>query len=65
MTEGEEIDVYILGVDREKERVSLSRKRLLKSPWEVVMEKYQEGDVIEGTVVRIAAFGAFVEIEPE
>lgn len=63
LQEGEEIDVYILALDREKERVSLSRKKLLKSPWEIVMEKFQEGDIIEGTVVRIAPFGAFVEIE--
>ena len=58
-----EIEVYILGLDREKERVSLSRKKLLKSPWEIVMEKYKPGDIVEGTVVRIAPFGAFVEIE--
>ncbi len=62
--EGEEIDVYIMGLDREKQRVSLSRKKLLKSPWEKVVEKYKEEDVVEGTVVRIAPFGAFVEIEP-
>jgi ribosomal protein S1/(E)-4-hydroxy-3-methyl-but-2-enyl pyrophosphate reductase len=60
--EGDEIEVYILGLDREKERVSLSRKKLLKSPWEIVMEKYKPGDIVEGTVVRIAPFGAFVEI---
>jgi len=64
LTEGEEIEVYVLGVDREKDRVSLSRKKLLKSPWEVVVEKYHEGDIITGKVVRIAAFGAFVEVEP-
>ncbi|MEA1961951.1 MAG: bifunctional 4-hydroxy-3-methylbut-2-enyl diphosphate reductase/30S ribosomal protein S1 [Bacillota bacterium] len=64
VSEGDEIQVYILALDREKQRVSLSRKKLLKSPWEIVVEKYQEGDVIEGTVVRIAPFGAFVEIEP-
>jgi len=64
LNEGDELDVYILALDREKERVSLSRKKLLKSPWEIVVEKYQEGDIIEGTIVRIASFGAFVEIEP-
>lgn len=64
LTEGEELDVYVLDIDREKERVSLSRKKLLKSPWEIVLEKYREGDIIEGKVVRIAPFGAFVEIEP-
>jgi len=64
LTEGEEIEVFILALDREKQRVSLSRKKLLKSPWEIVLSKYNEGDIIEGTVVRIAPFGAFVEIEP-
>lgn len=64
LKEGDEIDVYILALDREKQRVSLSRKKLLKSPWEIVVEKYHEGDVIDGKVVRIAPFGAFVEIEP-
>lgn len=64
LTEGEELEVYILALDLEKERVSLSRKKLLKSPWEMAMEKYNEADIIEGTVVRIAPFGAFVEIDP-
>lgn len=64
LSEGEEIEVYILALDREKQRVSLSRKKLIKSPWELVLEKYNEGDIIEGTVVRTAPFGAFVEIEP-
>jgi len=64
LQEGEEIEVYVLGVDREKERVSLSRKKLMKSPWEIVVEKYHEGDIIQGKVVRIASFGAFVEVEP-
>lgn len=63
VNEGEEIDVFILALDREKERVSLSRKALLKSPWQKVVEKCSEGDIIEGTVVRTAPFGAFVEIE--
>ncbi len=64
LNEGDEIDIYILALDREKQRVSLSRKKLLKSPWEIVTEKYAEGDIIDGKVVRIAPFGAFVEIEP-
>lgn len=64
LQEGDEIDVYVLGLDRDKERVSLSRKKLLKSPWELALEQYKEGDVIEGTVVRIAPFGAFVELDP-
>lgn len=64
LSEGDEIEVYILGLDREKERVSLSRKKLLKSPWELALEKYHQNDIVEGTVVRIAPFGAFVELDP-
>ncbi len=64
LNEGDEINVYILALDYEKERVSLSRKKLLKSPWEIAQEKYHEGDIVEGTVVRIAPFGAFVELDP-
>ncbi|HCF50135.1 MAG TPA: 4-hydroxy-3-methylbut-2-enyl diphosphate reductase [Syntrophomonas sp.] len=64
LSEGNEIEVYILGLDRDKERVSLSRKKLLKSPWELALEKYHQGDIVEGTVVRIAPFGAFVELDP-
>lgn len=64
MSEGDEIEVYILNLDRENERVSLSRKKLLKSPWEIALEKYHEGDIVDGKVVRIASFGAFVELDP-
>jgi len=64
LQEGQELDIYVLGVDPEKERVSLSRKKLLKSPWEIAMETYNEGDIVEGKVVRIAPFGAFVELDP-
>lgn len=64
LQEGQDIEVYILGVDAEKQRVSLSKKALLKSPWETMIENNQEGDIVEGTVVRIAPFGAFVELIP-
>ncbi|KUG04666.1 4-hydroxy-3-methylbut-2-enyl diphosphate reductase / ssu ribosomal protein s1p [hydrocarbon metagenome] len=64
LQEGEELEVYVLGVDVEKERVSLSRKKLLKSPWEIAVETYSEGDIVDGIIVRIAPFGAFVELDP-
>ncbi|NLJ72827.1 MAG: bifunctional 4-hydroxy-3-methylbut-2-enyl diphosphate reductase/30S ribosomal protein S1 [Syntrophomonadaceae bacterium] len=64
LAEGEDIEVYILAIDREQERVSLSRKALLKSPWENFIENNHEEDIITGTVVRIAPFGAFVELLP-
>ncbi len=64
LTEGQDLEVAVIALDRTKERISLSRKKLLKSPWEIVTGKYNEGDIIDGTVARIAPFGAFVEIEP-
>ncbi|MDR0434538.1 MAG: bifunctional 4-hydroxy-3-methylbut-2-enyl diphosphate reductase/30S ribosomal protein S1 [Gracilibacteraceae bacterium] len=60
---GEEIDVKILKVDRERRRVSLGMKQLKGSPWLQVGEKYPVNSVVTGKVVRIAGFGAFVQLE--
>ena len=59
----EEIDVKILNVDPEKERISLSYKQTQPRPWDVAPEKYPVGTVVVGKVVRITTFGAFVELE--
>jgi 4-hydroxy-3-methylbut-2-enyl diphosphate reductase len=64
LSNGQEIDVKILKVDPEKGRISLGYKQLLPKPWETVTERYAVGDVVKGKVVRIAPFGAFVELEP-
>lgn len=64
VSEGDELDVYILGVDKENEKVSLGLKQLAPSPWSTAPEKYPVGSIVEGKVVRLASFGAFVEIEP-
>ena len=61
---GEEIDVKILNVDPARERISLSYKQTRPRPWTVAGEKYPVGSVVEGKVVRITTFGAFVELEP-
>jgi len=61
---GQEIEVKILNVDPEKERISLSYKQTQPKPWTVAGEKYPVGTVVEGKVVRITTFGAFVELEP-
>lgn len=61
---GQEIDVKILNVDPERERISLSYKQTQPKPWSVAGEKYPVGSVVEGKVVRITTFGAFVELEP-
>lgn len=64
LKENQEIEVKILNVDPEKKKISLGYKQLQPKPWDLVPEKYHDGDVIEGKVVRIAPFGAFVELEP-
>lgn len=61
--EGENVEVYVLSVDKEKERISLSLKKTIPEPWENIENKLHPGDIIEGKVVRLAPFGAFVEIE--
>ena len=60
---GDEIEVVVKKVDREKEKISLSLKALLKSPWDTGIEKFKPNMVVNGKVVRIAPFGAFIELE--
>lgn len=60
---GQELEVQILKVDTEAKRISLSHKRTLPEPWETVPERYNIGDIVEGTVTRLADFGAFVRLE--
>jgi len=60
---GDEVDVYVLSVDRERGRVGLSLRRLQPKPWETVLERYAIGQVVEGTVTKITPFGAFVRLE--
>lgn len=56
---GQELDIYILDVDLERERLSLSLKRLKPDPWEKVTELYQEGQLVEVQIVNLTSFGAF------
>lgn len=60
--EGDNVEVFIGTVDAEKERLSLILKDVTKEPWTVHGEDIKEGDVIEGKVVRLTSFGAFVEL---
>lgn len=61
---GDEIDVQILDIDVEKERVSLSRKALLPNPWMIFSEAHHPGETLRGKVTRVMDFGAFVELTP-
>lgn len=60
---GDRIQVYILSLDRETNRIALSRKRLLSDPWEGAATKYHEGQLVEGTVTNVVDFGAFVALD--
>lgn len=59
---GQQVQVVIKTIDREKERISLSLKDTLADPWEQVVEKYPEGSFHTGTVARLATFGAFITL---
>ena len=61
---GQQVNVEVLDFEESSERISLSLKSTQPEPWKVAGEKYQVGEVIEGEVVRLVDFGAFVEIEP-
>ncbi len=61
---GDELEVQVLRVDPAQGRISLSRKPLIKNPWDNIHESYQENTLVEGEIVRITDYGAFVELEP-
>lgn len=62
--EGDKVEVYILNFDKESGRISLGLKDVEKDPWNNVSTKYKVNDILTGKVVRLADFGAFVELEP-
>ncbi|MBR3504948.1 MAG: bifunctional 4-hydroxy-3-methylbut-2-enyl diphosphate reductase/30S ribosomal protein S1 [Clostridia bacterium] len=61
---GQEIDVKIIKLDKERDRISLSYKATQPKLWDIAGEKYIPGTVVSGKVVRIVPYGAFVELEP-
>ncbi|MEY8321350.1 bifunctional 4-hydroxy-3-methylbut-2-enyl diphosphate reductase/30S ribosomal protein S1 [Lachnospiraceae bacterium 46-61] len=63
LKEGQEVDVIILDVDKEKGKISLSLKDSSNNPWATAVEKYAVGSITEGKVVRMVPFGAFIELE--
>jgi len=60
---GDEIDVYVLTLDRGSNRIALSRKRLLSDPWEDADKRYHEGQLVDGTVTNVVDFGAFIALD--
>jgi small subunit ribosomal protein S1 len=60
---GQEVQVYVLNVDPAEGRIGLSLKRLQPDPWETVEQRYQTGQLVQGTVTNVVNFGAFARIE--
>ena len=63
LKEGDKVTVYVLSVDKDKNKISLSLKDVNQNPWILAKDKYKLSDIVEGKVVRIVDFGAFVELE--
>lgn len=64
VTEGQKVQVKVLSVDRDNERISLSIKETLPGPWSDITEKAPKGSVLDGVVKRLVSYGAFVEVFP-
>jgi small subunit ribosomal protein S1 len=64
VSEGDQVNVKVLSVDPENERISLSIKDTLPGPWESIAQQIKQDDTVEGTVKRLVSFGAFVEVAP-
>ncbi|HMM29540.1 MAG TPA: S1 RNA-binding domain-containing protein, partial [Aggregatilineaceae bacterium] len=60
---GDQIKVYVLSLDLDRNRIALSRKRLLPDPWDDALERYHEGMLVEGTVTNVVDFGAFIALD--
>jgi small subunit ribosomal protein S1 len=63
LSANQDVDVHVLGVNPEQQRIALSLKRLRPNPWTQVESHYTVGEVIEGTVTNVVSFGAFVRVE--
>ena len=64
LQEGQEVEVKVLSIDHEKQRISLGMRQLEVNPWRLAEGKYPPGSKVTGRVTRTESFGAFVELEP-
>ena len=60
---GQQMDVQVIRVDHENQRIALSRKRVMGNPWQTIENRYQQGQIVPAVVTRLADFGAFAQIE--
>ncbi|MBO4235911.1 MAG: bifunctional 4-hydroxy-3-methylbut-2-enyl diphosphate reductase/30S ribosomal protein S1 [Firmicutes bacterium] len=61
---GDKVNVKILSMNQEKNKISLGLKQITPEPWTIITEKYNVGDIVSGKVVQLKEYGAFVELEP-
>jgi small subunit ribosomal protein S1 len=61
---GQDVQVKVLDIDRDRQRISLGLKQTQSDPWQQVLDSYSVNDVVEGRVTKVVTFGAFVEILP-
>ena len=61
---GQTVRVKVLDIDRDRQRISLGLKQTQEDPWQKVLNEYRQGDILEGKVTKVVAFGAFIEIVP-
>ncbi|MBN1305820.1 MAG: S1 RNA-binding domain-containing protein [Anaerolineales bacterium] len=62
---GQEVDVKVIGIDRDKKRIGLSIRQLSGDPWKDRVEKFKIGDLVEGVITRLTKFGAFARLESD
>jgi len=62
---GQEVEVTVLNVDRDRKRIGLSMKRREDDPWLIIKQKYKPGQLVSGTITKLTKFGAFARVEGE
>ena len=65
LKKGQEVEAVVLGIDKANQRISLGMKQLETDPWSEIDTRFKVGDVVKGSVSKIASFGAFVELEDD
>jgi len=65
LKKGEEVEAQVLGIDKQNQRISLGIKQLANDPWSQIEKHYKVGDLVTGTVTKVASFGAFVQLADE
>ena len=60
---GDTVDAQVLGIDKANQRISLGLKQLAEDPWKLVESRFKIGQMVKGTVSKVASFGAFIQLE--